>query len=72
MSERIATTARLYVRPRMLDGQPLMVRKPVGGHLSPAGEAVNDETYWQRRLADGDVEAMESPDAPKALGKTGK
>lgn len=33
----------------------LKVRKPAGGHLSPDGEAVELNSYWLRRIADGDV-----------------
>lgn len=32
-----------------------VVRKPVGGHLSTEGEWVNQESYWLRRISDGDV-----------------
>lgn len=63
MSERINTASRIYIRPCQMEGRPLKVRKPVGGHLAASGEAVNDESYWQRRIADGDVELCDPPKA---------
>lgn len=42
---------RIFIQP----APGLLVRKPVGGHLAEAGEEVNRESYWLRRLADGDV-----------------
>jgi hypothetical protein len=67
---------RLFIKPTPQPaGQPpLKVRKPVNGHLAAGGEWVNAESYWLRRIADGDVvvdtEAVEStaeaaPDAIK-------
>lgn len=38
-----------------------VVRKPVGGHLSTEGELVNQESYWLRRLNDGDVVEATAP-----------
>ena len=48
---------RLFIKPApQSDGQPpLKVRKPVNGHLAASGEWVNAESYWLRRIADGDV-----------------
>lgn len=34
---------------------PRKVRKPVNGHLKAEGEWVNPESYWLRRIKDGDV-----------------
>lgn len=34
------------------------VRHPDGRHLASDGETVTMTTYWQRRLADGDVVAV--------------
>lgn len=42
---------RIFIQP----APGLLVRKPVGGYLAEAGEEVNRESYWLRRLADGDV-----------------
>lgn len=42
---------QIFVKP----APDLKVRKPVNGYLAPDGEWVNRETYWLRRLADGDV-----------------
>jgi hypothetical protein len=47
---------------------PLKVRKPVNGHLKAEGEWVNPESYWLRRISDGDViqdlSAVEPVEAP--------
>lgn len=52
-----------------------VVRKPVGGHLSTEGEWVNQESYWLRRISDGDVvegtapaEQAEAAAAAKSTG----
>ena len=38
-----------------------------GGYLAPEGDEVNDfDVYWQRRLADGDVEKVELGKKPKS------
>lgn len=42
---------RIFIQP----APGLLVRKPVGGYLAEAGEEVNRDSYWLRRLADGDV-----------------
>lgn len=56
---------RIFIKPTpQLAGQPpLLVRKPVNGHLAAGGEWMQRESYWLRRLADGDV--VEAPDAPE-------
>lgn len=58
---------RLFIKPApQPDGQPpLKVRKPVNGHLAAGGEWVNAESYWLRRIADGDVVA--DPTAVESL-----
>lgn len=43
---------RIFVKPAAPD---MKVRKPVNGHLGAQGEWVNRESYWQRRINDGDV-----------------
>ena len=48
---------RIFVKPATPE---LKVRKPVNGHLAPAGEMVNAESYWLRRIADGDVVSVVS------------
>lgn len=64
---------RIFVKPApQPEGQPARkVRKPVNGYLAAEGEEVNEEGYWLRRIADGDVvkakpaaEAL-APDASK-------
>ena len=59
---------RIFIKPTplVIDGETLArkVRKPVGGYLAADGEEVNDDTYWQRRLADKEVELVQS--APPA------
>lgn len=61
---------QIFVKP----GPGLKVRKPVNGYLAQDGEWVNRETYWLRRLADGDVVAAEPPHekAAPAAAKTAK
>ncbi|WP_343498636.1 DUF2635 domain-containing protein [Achromobacter denitrificans] len=43
------------LKPAVVDGQPLKVRKPQGGYLSADGEPIVLTTYWRRRRDDGDV-----------------
>ena len=58
---------RIFVKP----APGLTVRKPVGGYLAEAGEEVNRDSYWLRRLADGDVvEADPAATAPAEAEKT--
>lgn len=52
---------RIYIQPAVDDGQARKVRKPVGGHLAEAGEWVNPESYWLRRISDGDVVEAKAP-----------
>lgn len=60
---------QIFVKP----GPDLKVRKPVNGYLAPDGEWVNRETYWLRRLADGDViEADPLQNKAAAVVKTAK
>lgn len=49
---------RIFVKPA---AAALKVRKPVGGHLAEGGEWQNDDAYWCRRLADGDVVEATGP-----------
>ncbi len=55
---------RIFIQP----APGLTVRKPVGGYLAEAGEEVNRDSYWLRRLADGDVLLAKPADIP-AEGK---
>jgi hypothetical protein len=55
---------RIFIQP----APGLTVRKPVGGYLAEAGEEVNRDSYWLRRLADGDVR-LAKPAAIPAEGK---
>jgi Protein of unknown function (DUF2635) len=52
---------RIYLKPAVDDGVARKVRKPVGGHLAELGEWVNPESYWQRRMNDGDVAEVPDP-----------
>lgn len=59
---------RIFVKPATPE---LKVRKPVNGYLAPEGEMVNAESYWLRRIADGDVVSADaSADAPKTFVAT--
>ena len=59
---------RMFLKPATPD---LKVRKPVNGYLAPEGEEVNVESYWLRRLADGDVIGLEPlAEKPPAAKKT--
>jgi hypothetical protein len=61
---------RIYIKPAVDDGVARKVRKPVGGHLAEAGEWVNPESYWTRRITDGDVvESEPGTAAPTAKAK---
>lgn len=57
---------RIFVKPATPE---LKVRKPVNGHLAPEGEMVNPESYWLRRIADGDVVQLDPPPADPAEQK---
>jgi hypothetical protein len=55
--------------PILIPAPGLRVRKPDGTLLAPEGEVVEMNSYWLRRLADGDVAPASSPDqAPNAGG----
>lgn len=58
---------RIFIKPAQPQGEPpLKVRKPVNGHLAAAGEWMPRDSYWLRRLTDGDVVEATAPaqDAP--------
>lgn len=65
-------TERIFIKPvPQPDGQPaLKVRKPVNGHLAADGEFVNPESYWLRRINDGDV-VIATPPAETAVADAG-
>ena len=53
---------RIFIKPTQAEGElPLKVRKPVNGHLAEAGEWMPRDSYWLRRLADGDVVEADAP-----------
>lgn len=61
---------RIYIRPRMVDaGRGLQLatipyRTVVGGRwkvLPPEGDWVTLDSYWTRRINDGEVERVEPP-----------
>lgn len=61
--------AALFVKP----GPGLRVRMPgphTAGHLPPEGAEVPDDTYWHRRIAEGDVTLVQP--AVKAASKTAR
>ena len=60
---------RIYVKPALMNGAPMQVRKPIGGRLQPEGEWVNQDSYWARRLLDRDV-ALATPPAAAPAAKT--
>lgn len=47
------------------------IRRPGGRHLAPAGETVAWNSYWQRRLNDGDIVIPDPPSLPLAGGGQG-
>ena len=61
---------RIFIKPtpQPAGEPPLKVRKPVNGHLAAAGEWMQRETYWLRRLADGDVVETPAPDPVEVAG----
>lgn len=59
---------RIFIQP----APGLTVRKPVGGYLAEAGEEVNRDSYWLRRLADGDVVELPLPTEAAAEASAGK
>ena len=67
---------RVFIKPAAQPaGQPpLKVRKPVGGHLAEAGDWVNLDSYWQRRINDGDVvvDASAIPEVDESASATTK
>ena len=52
-------------RPYLIPKESLMVRKPNGELLKAEGEYVTPETYWNRRLNDGDVTKGTPAKSPK-------
>jgi hypothetical protein len=46
------TLTRIFVKPAT---PATLVRKPVGGYLAAEGQEVNLDSFWMRRIADGDV-----------------
>lgn len=64
---------RIFVKPTQPEGEPpLKVRKPVNGHLAEAGEWMPRDSYWLRRLADGDVVEGKPPTEAAAPAKAAK
>lgn len=52
---------RIFIKPAVQDDKPLLVRKPVNGHLAATGEWMPVDSYWTRRLTDGDVVRADPP-----------
>lgn len=58
----MSNDGRIFIKPKtQADGVTLKVRKPVNGHLRAEGEWVNPESYWLRRIKDGDVVEATAP-----------
>ncbi len=49
---------------RLKPARELKVANPNGGHLPEEGAEVPWDSYWRRRLADGDVVEVEEEKAP--------
>ena len=63
--------SRIFIKPA---APGLKVRKPVNGYLAAEGEEVNADSYWLRRMADGDVidaQRPAQPAAPQAASQPG-
>lgn len=62
-------TPTLRLRPSLssFGGRLRVVDPATGRPLSDGGAAVEESTYWLRRLRDGDVEevSVEAPEAPE-------
>lgn len=54
----------INLKPAVVDGVPLKVRKPQGGYLAPSGEPIVLTTYWRRRRDDGDVTEVAASSQP--------
>lgn len=62
--------SRIFIKPSHPE---MKVRKPVNGHLAVDGEWVNQDSYWLRRINDGDVVVAEAePEATPPGAGTGK
>jgi hypothetical protein len=67
----VTNIPKTIIRPR----EGLRVRKPNGQQLQVSGEPVVWNSYWQRRLQDGDIEAVgddqavPEPDAEQVPGE---
>ncbi len=64
------TPERIFVKP----AEDRKVRKPTGPTLAAQGEWVNRDSYWDRRILDGDAvidpNAVEAPAEKPATGRT--
>lgn len=63
----------VFLRPRLIDGKPAMVRDPASlVPLAAAGEWKPRDFFWERRLRDGDVIEVEHADATELRGTPGE
>jgi hypothetical protein len=61
---------KLHLQPAQPD---LVVRCPITRQPLPAeGDLVDDTTYWQRRLAEGDVKPVQSAQSETTAQPKGK
>ena len=56
------------LKPAIVDGEPLKVRKPQGGYLAAQGEPIVLTTYWRRRRDDGDVTEVSAASSHRSGG----
>jgi hypothetical protein len=59
--------SNVVIKPRLIDGSPAIVRDPATLQpLKAGGEAKPLDSYWARRLRDGDVVEVSDADAAAA------
>jgi hypothetical protein len=62
----------LHVKPKKIDGTTCIVRMPEKNNqmLPEKGDQVPDNSYWRRRLRDGDIEPVAASKSAKSTAQT--